>query len=149
MPEPTMTDIFNLLQNCASKQDTNDIKSQIACFTNETNEKIEAIQRKVDTANTACTENTDKIEINVEATIESLKQDQLKNNKCISGVPPEMIKNGNTSDILIEIAKKLNVEFTKSQITSYAVARNKFIIVQFHNHMHKQKRVLWLKKCSK
>lgn len=138
MPEPTMSDLFQLLKNCASKDDIQDIKSQITASNIETAEKIEDINRRISNVEEANTEHASKLEM-LEANIECLKQDQLKNNICISGVPSAKFSSENkTNEIFISIAKALGAEFTQSQFSSYAVANNKFIIVHFFNLKHKQ-----------
>lgn len=53
-------------------------------------------------------------------------------------VPIEKIVNANTQDIVIAIAKKLGLELSPSNFTSYPVAQNKFIIVNMYNITHKQ-----------
>lgn len=136
MPEPPMLDLFNLIQKNASKQDMEEIKSCIENFKADTNEKIDVMDQKVNAMSSQTNENADKIE-SLESNIEILKQEQLKNNVCISGVPPDFIKDDNTADIIAEIAKKLGVDINKGHFSSYAVANNKFIIVQFYMHKHK------------
>lgn len=138
MPEPTMSDIFQLLKCVASKEDILDIKSQITASNTETTEKIESINRRISIAEEVNADQASKLEM-LEANIEILKQDQLKNNICISGVPPEKFSNDNkTNEIVISIAKALGAEFTHTQFSSYAVAKNKFVIVHFYNLKHKQ-----------
>lgn len=136
MPEPTMLDLFNLIQTNASKQAMEEIKSCIENFKADTNEKIDVIDQKVIAMSSLTNENASKIEL-LESNIEMLKQEQLKNNVCISGVPSGFIKDDNTADIIVEIAKNLEVDINKGQFSSYAVANNKFIIVQFYMHKHK------------
>lgn len=75
----------------------------------------------------------------LEANIEVLKQEQLKNNICISGVPSNKFANdANTNNIVLTIANALGLEYNHSQSSSYAVANNKFIIAHFFNLKHKQ-----------
>lgn len=75
----------------------------------------------------------------LEASIECLKQEQFKNNICVSGVPSAKLgENTNTNDIIIAIARALGIELTHTQFSSYAVTNNKFVIVHFFNHKHKQ-----------
>lgn len=76
--------------------------------------------------------------LNIFYIFEILKQDQLKNNMCISGVPTQLIKNDNTADAVIAIAKTLGLEYNASCFTSYPFAAKKFIIVHFYNIKHKQ-----------
>lgn len=74
----------------------------------------------------------------LEASIECLRQEQLKNNICVSGVPPTMIDGNNTADCIISIARALNIDITRTQFSSYAVANKKLIIAHFYNLRHKQ-----------
>lgn len=133
--EPTMTDLFNVLT--ATKAEIGDMKSLIDKYTNDTTQKIQTIQADVETIVAQTVENNERIDT-MEIAIEQMKQDQLKNNICISGVPPEMVNGENTAEIIIEIAKKLNVQITTHQFSSYPVANNKFIIARFFNIKHKQ-----------
>lgn len=137
MDQPTMLDLFNLIAKCATKEDIGDISSRINIHVRETNEKMQNINTNLEVVAMQASDNSDRIEM-LEANIEQLKQDQLKNNLCISGVPPGLINGDNTSDIVIKIASKLNVEITRNQFSSYAVANNKFIIVRFYNIKYKQ-----------
>lgn len=138
MPEPTLTDIFNLLQNCASKNDLDTIKSQIITSNTETAEKVNNIEDKVNSMKDTQQQHADKIQ-SLEINLELLKQEQLKNNVCISGIPDSIIKSeNNTSKIVSAIAKSLNVDINMSQFSSYAVAGNKFIITHFYNLKYKQ-----------
>lgn len=66
IPEPTMSDLFNLLQRNASKEDINDIRTQISNYTTETNEKIEIVQQQVENIQSANAKNADNIEKSIE-----------------------------------------------------------------------------------
>lgn len=138
MSQPTLMDLFNLLTKCAQKSDIDEIKSSITTCNIENAEKINAIDARVDDVIAINDRNTDKI-VALEINLEILKQEQLKNNISISGVPPSIINssNNNTPGLVIDIAKSLNVQINASHFTSYAVAGNKFIIVHFYNLMHK------------
>lgn len=138
MPEPTMRDLFNMLQNCPSKHDLEAIKTQIVESNNETIAKVDDIARRTDTIEDTQYQHAEKIQM-LEINLELLKQENLKNNICVSGIPPAMIKKENgTSKIIISIAKYLGVDVSASQFTSYAVAGNKFVIIHFYNMSHKQ-----------
>lgn len=83
-----ITDLLNYLQhNTASKDDIDDIKSRIDNLKTETNTKIEAVDQKVITMSAQSNEQANKIE-SLQISVELLKQEQLKNNVCISAVPP-------------------------------------------------------------
>lgn len=138
MPEPTMLDLFNLLTKCAQKDDIDEIKASITTANTETAEKIDDVNRRIDSVVSNNDQNSIKIQ-SLEINLEILKQEQLKNNISISGVPPNIIKSdNNTAEFVIKIAKALGVDYNVSQFTSYAVAGNKFIIVHFYNMKHKQ-----------
>lgn len=132
--EPTMSDLFNMMKSC--KADTDNILGIIAAHTTETNTKIEKITEKVDAVSTVSLQHADKIE-SLESTVEILKQDQLKNNVCISGIPSSIIENGNVTNLVIQIANTLEVEFNNTHLSAYAIA-NKFVIASFFNIKHKQ-----------
>lgn len=121
----------------ASKKDTDEIKANLAANREETSKKIEKVNERVDSVAISCAQNTETIEL-LQASIESLKQDQLRNNICISGVPSNMIENTSTSDIVINIAKTLGIEIGRQHFTSYPVAEKKFIIVNMYNFKNKQ-----------
>lgn len=135
--EPTMLDLYNLMKECASKKDVDDIKKQIAAEHQETSSQIAEINKRVDNVASTNAQHSEIIE-QLQASIESLKQDQLRNNICISGVPTDALESTNTAEIVIKIAKTLGVEITRQHFTSYPVANNKFIIVSMFNNRNKQ-----------
>lgn len=138
MHEPTLSDIFNILQNCSTKDDINNIKLNIAKAISDTDEKIENVNHRIDRMKVIANKQNDKMET-LEINIEVIKQEHLKNNICISGVPPNKVEaDSNTADLVIAIAKALNVELTQHQFSAYTVAQNKFIVVHFFNFKHKQ-----------
>ena len=133
--EPTMMDIFNIVT--ATKAEIGVISSRLDKYTDETNEKVQNLQKNVEDVASETAKNSERIEM-LEASIEQMKQSQLSNNICISGVPPELLESTNTSEIVAKIANKLGVQITAHQFTSYSVANNKFIIARFFNLKHKQ-----------
>lgn len=137
IPEPTLGELYSLMKQVATKDDLVDIKQQIQSYTNETNEKLSTMDNKIEKVMSNNASNSSKIEY-LEIQLELLKQDRLKNNICVSGVPVDMIIDNNTHDPVISIAKKLGVEINNSHFSSYAVANSKFIIVCFYNLRHKQ-----------
>lgn len=139
--EPTLADVFTLLQKCASKEDINDIKAHVTTYKEQTDAKLGELKQQVNDATTTSNYNAEKIEI-LQASIETLKQDQLKNNICVSGVPVQLITNDNTADVVVSIADILGIKLAKNQFTSYAVANKKFIIIRFHNYKHKSQLLL-------
>lgn len=135
--EPSMKDLCDLIKNVATKDDIQEIKAQLNTHTAATASKIDAANARIEHIAAKTTQNTDKIE-QLEASIEVLKQEQLRNNICVSGVPTNTIEGTNTAEIVIAIAKKLGVELSRQNFTSYPVAGNKFIIVNMYNVRHKQ-----------
>lgn len=130
--EVSLKDLFNAIKSCATKDDMSDIKNEIRASKMETNKKIEHINERIDTVASTSDSNANKIEI-LEAHIDNLKQDQLKNNICVSGVPCELIKDNNTNNIIIKIAKTLDIELTQLQFSSHTIANKKLIIVHMHD----------------
>lgn len=135
--EPTMRDLFEVIKKCANKDDINDIKAQITAQNEETSIKIATTNKRIDQVVIENEKTNNKIE-QLEASIEVLKQEQLRNNICISGVPCDIITGTNTSEIIIAIAKTLGVDIAKHNFTSYPVAGNKFIICAMYNARQKQ-----------
>lgn len=140
-PEPTLADVFSLLQRCASKDDINEIKTHITAYQRKTDEKIDNIKQQVIYVTATNEQNANKIE-ELQASVETLKQDQLRNNICVSGIPLQLISNDNTAELIINIAAKLDVKIAKNHFTSYAIANKKFVIVKFFNYKHKQQLLL-------
>lgn len=130
-----MVDIFNIVT--ATKAEIGDISARLVKYTNETNEKVQNLQKDVENVAADTVKNSERIEM-LEASIEQMKQSQLSNNICISGVPPELVDGANTSEIVAKIANKLGVQINTHQFTSYSVANHKFIIARFFNLKHKQ-----------
>lgn len=133
--QPTMLDLFHILT--ATKNEIGDMRMSIDKLTTDTTQKIQSIETEVETIAAHTIENTDRIDT-MEIAIEQMKQDQLKNNICISGVPPGMLNGDNTAEIVIQIANKLNVQITAHQFSAYPVANGKFIIARFYNIKFKQ-----------
>lgn len=132
---PTMRDLINLLSDKSSKNDIDEIKQQLTQIQGEQAEKITEIEDNLQTVTEHTAENTGRIAV-LENTIESLKQDKLSNNICISGMPAGW--EGNASALVCEIGKKLQINFTVSDFTSYSTTNGKFIIASFYNMSHKQ-----------
>lgn len=135
--EPTLTDLYELLKMTASKKDMDEIKAEIRANNTETNEKIEKINERIDTTEAISTIQSAKIEM-LETSIERIKQEHLKNNICISGIPSELIEDNNTAEIVIAIANVLGIEINEENFVSYSIAQKKFIIVKMHKGEHKQ-----------
>lgn len=137
MREPTIADLFELMQHGASKDDMEEIKLKIDASTAATDSKIEEIKVQVSENKRQNDQNSDKI-MDLQASIELLKQEQLKTNICISGIPPELITNDNVADLVLQISNKLGVESNKNQFSAYPVNNKKFVIVRFFNLKNKQ-----------
>lgn len=132
----TLNDIGNMIQRCASKDDIDDIRSHISNYKADTDAKIEKVSQRTEFANELASQNADHIE-GLQASIEMLKQEQLKHNICVSGVPPTLVESNNTNELIAKIASKLGMKLNISQFSSHAIAQNKFIIVRFYNISHK------------
>lgn len=133
--EPSILDLFTLMLTI--KDDTEEMKASVNSYTATTNSKLDEVNHRIDNVTDHSAKNRQRIE-KLEESIEILKQDQLRNNICISGVPAEKVMNANTKDIVIAIAKKLGIDLSPNNFTSYPVAKNKFIIVNMYNITHKQ-----------
>lgn len=137
-PALTINDLAVMIQRNATKEDIQAIvTARIDAHEHQTNKKFEEIRQQVDSVNDSNNANANRIE-ELQATVESLKQEQIKNNICFSGVPPNQITDINTAQIVINIAKALNVTITNNQFTSYAVANKKFIIAHFYSYKCKR-----------
>lgn len=137
MPSLTINDLAAMIQQQATKRDIEQlIAHRLDTHEKKTNEKIHEIQQQVDTVAELHNENADQIE-ELQATVESLRQEQLKNNICISGVPPQQIIDGNTHDIIVKIASVLGVSLQANNFVAYPVAEKKFIIVKFNSYNYK------------
>lgn len=84
--EPSISDLFTLMQ--ATRNDIEAMKNDVFTYTTTTNSKFEGVHERVDNVEEYSGENRERIE-KLEATVEILKQEQLRNNICISGVPIE------------------------------------------------------------
>lgn len=132
----TLDDLSRLIQNCASKTDIDDIKAHISHYKADTDMQLKKLNTQaMHNTNLALT-NADRID-ELEASVEMLKQEQLKNNICVSGVPPILLNDTNTNDAIVKIAHALGLTYNATQFSSYAVAQNKFIIVHFYNMKYK------------
>lgn len=132
----TLNDIGNMIQRCASKDDIDDIRSHIRNFKVDTDAKVEKVSQRTEFATELASRNADLID-GLQASIEMLKQEQLKHNICVSGVPPTLVENSNTNELMTNIASKLGMRLNASQFSLHPIAQNKFIIVRFYNMTHK------------
>lgn len=133
--QPTMRDLIQLLSDKASKADIDDIKSQIVEYQLDHHNKFEIMENKMYDVETTVNNNSDRVSA-LESTIEQLKQDKLRNNICISGMPTNW--DGNTVKLLLNIANKININITSADFKSYTTPNGKFVIVSFYNYLHKQ-----------
>lgn len=137
MTGKTIDDLSAFMQQSASKDDIAGIKAKIDDYTTATNIKITQIKGQVNANKHQSDSNSVKIN-ELQTSIEMIKQDQLKNNVCISGIPIDLVKNESIANLIIEIAKKLGIELNINQFSAYPVANNKFVVVRFFNLKHKQ-----------
>lgn len=135
MPEPTISDVINLIGNIPNKDDFAEMQTKLLAITEENKTKINNVERKVESVSVTAAENREKI-ASLEYTIQTLQQDKLRNNVCISGVPIDA--ETDVADIVIKIANVLQITLRPIDFTAYATTNNKFIIVNFNNYTHKQ-----------
>lgn len=132
---PTMRDLIELLKNTSSKEDIDDIKNQITEYRDEQRAKISTIQDGLANVTETSSNNRDRIAA-LESTVEMLKQDKLRNNICISGLP--LSWGGDSVKCIIMIAGILGININPNDFSSYTTASGKLIIASFYNYNHKQ-----------
>lgn len=137
VPASTIAELIALCKQTAKKEDMEEIKTQIKEYKEETDKKMNSMKKEIKIVSSSNTRNAERIDC-LQATIETLKQDQLQNNLCISGVPIEIVNKLDTATIISNIASALGITIDKSQSSSYAVANKKFVIVKFFNLKYKQ-----------
>lgn len=130
--QPSLLDVFNLVKTCATKDDIDELTQKIATHTKTTNKKITDLNVRVDHIASSSETNTECIE-QLETNIEILKQNQLKNNICISGIPVDIVQSMDTAEIIVTIADVLGMQLNRSNFNAYTVANSKFIIVHMFN----------------
>lgn len=132
--EETLSKIASLLGETAKKDDIDGLKTQI---TNFTNEEIVKLRNTVSEVESKASVHQDQISL-LQANVEILKQDHLKNNVSIAGIPVDLVDNSNCAEIIINIAAKIGVELSNHQFTAHTVANRRFVIVQFYDLKYKQ-----------
>lgn len=135
MPEPSLSDLVNLISRIPTKNDFAEMQEKLLCMSNDNKIKIETVERQVENVSSSVAHNSDKI-ANLEYTLQTLQQEKLRNNVCISGVPID--NNTNINQAVIKIAGALQVMLREVDFSAYSIANNKFIIVNFNNYTHKQ-----------
>lgn len=135
--EETLSKIAALLGETAKKDDIDGLKSQILNFSTATNEEIVKLKSTVNAVENKANDQQEQISL-LQANVEILKQDQLKNNISIAGIPVELVDGTNSDEVIINIASKVGVKISKGQFTSHTVANNRFVIAQFYDFKHKQ-----------
>lgn len=135
--EDTLSKIAALLGETAKKDDIDGLKSQILNFSTATNEEIVKLKNTVNAVENKANDQQEQISL-LQANVEILKQDQLKNNISIAGIPVELVDGTNSDEVIINISSKVGVEISKGQFTSHTVANNRFVIAQFYDFKHKQ-----------
>lgn len=128
--EDTLTKIAALLSDTAKKDDIDGLKSQILKFTTETNDEISKLKSSVNTVEAKANEQQDQIST-LQTNVEILKQDQLKNNISIAGIPMDLVDNSNSDDVIINqlhMGKKLIVK----EVFANAAANSNQIFINDH-----------------
>lgn len=135
--EETLSRIAALLGETAKKDDIDGLKSQILNFSAATNEEMVKLKNTVNAVESKANDHQEQISL-LQANVEILKQDQLKNNVSIAGIPANLVDGTNSDEVIINIASKVGVEISKGQFTSHTVANNRFVIAHFYDFKHKQ-----------
>lgn len=135
--EETLSRIAALLGETAKKEDIDSLKTQILNFSTATNEEMVKLKNTVNAVESKANDQQEQISL-LQANVEILKQDQLKNNVSIAGIPVNLVDGTNSDEVIINIASKVGVELSKGQFTSHTVANNRFVIAQFYDFKHKQ-----------
>lgn len=134
-PEPTLSDVINLITNIPNKDDFAQMQSNLLQLTEENKAKISNVERQVVDVTSSVTQHSSRL-AQLEYTIQSLQQNKIRNNICISGI---LVENGtNIGEKVIKIAEALQVTLRAIDFKAYTVANNKLIIVEFNNYTHKQ-----------
>lgn len=112
---------------------------------NKTEDKMDKIinnmQGEIQSIKTETQNNTYKIS-ELEKSIECLKQDKLKNNIKIAGLPN---KNIEPNTLVYNLCNLLDINIIEEEFTAYHVRNANFIIVQFDSH---RKKSLLIKKMN-
>lgn len=127
MAQPDIQDVFNLIKQC--HHDTN----------NKIEQSITGIKKEVDNLKDESENNKKKV-TDLEKNIEILKQDKLKNNVKISGIP-EM--NIDPTTLVYNICNILDIELTDDDFVAYKTKTVNFVIIQFESY---RKKSLFLRK---
>lgn len=133
--EPTIADVIAILGNFPVKSDFMEFKQALVSWNEENKRKIQEVEKQVGSLTATSIDNTDRIS-ELEGTIQVLQQEKLRNNVCISGVPPD--KDLNAMHAVHKIANTLNVDVSSDKFTAFPSANNKLIIVSFQHGTTKQ-----------
>lgn len=135
MPEPTIADLISLIGNIPNKSDFVEMQNRVLALAEDNKNRINGVEQQVASVSSTVAQNTGRIS-QLEYTIQSLQQDKLRNNVCISGVPLD--DNTDINEAIVRIAATLQVTLRAIDFTAYTAANNKLIIVSFNNYTHKQ-----------
>lgn len=135
MPEPTIADLISLIGNIPNKSVFVEMQNRVLALAEDNKNRINGVEQQVASVSSTVAQNTDRIS-QLEYTIQSLQQDKLRNNVCISGVPLD--DNTDINEAIVRIAATLQVALRAIDFTAYTAANNKLIIVSFNNYTHKQ-----------
>lgn len=129
MADLTLQDVFNRITECAKNTDDK-IEHSLMGIKNEVTElKNEAENNKIKVTE-------------LEKNVEILKQEKLKNNVRISGIPAIKI---DPISLVYNICNLLDIEITDDEFVAYKTKTANFIIIQFENY---RKKSTFLRKIS-
>lgn len=114
-----------------------------------TNKKIESIDDKITDIRTDVTAHSERINqletyastddrriTSIETQIEFIKQDRLRNNLRLTGLPPEAF--ANPIETVMKIIDAVQINLLPSDFVAYVDQKKSSIIVQFDKHSHKR-----------
>lgn len=133
---PSLKDLFDLItdKHIETASELAAIKLQIKDNHSELAAKVEVIESDVAALYATNEDHSQRID-SAEENIELLKQERLKNNLRISGIPASTKLH--PVQIVLNIAHKLDVAITNLDFEAYATKGGAFIIAVFYNYAHK------------
>lgn len=134
---PSIRDLYVLIQSTAgdTKSGFDQINERIDRQRSEITSKITSIEKDLTSIKQQSRDNTEQLEM-MQNNVEQLKQLQLKNSVRVSGIPDDIVIE-NPSNIIMQIAKLLNVTIMEHEFIAYATRHGNSIIVQFTYNTHK------------
>lgn len=138
----TLKDIVDMISKVASKEDIEGVNSKLTDYQTKTKEEIDRLHETVEIINVTSNEQGERI-AKLEGELEMLKQEKIKNNIRITGLPKEW--DGNAVSLVIKMCKLVGLKYSNDDFHAYASSNGQFVIASFHNHAYKSK---FLNKCK-